>query len=101
MLAAGIIDAKAMSHGITLPTTTELVLELDDYENPPVCRYYFIDHSHKTEFWLEVSGTDILGVPPVTSYSQLSWLSFESSHRREFDASAYRISVQATLLDSY
>ncbi|KAJ7655927.1 hypothetical protein B0H17DRAFT_1185971 [Mycena rosella] len=35
------------------------------------CAYYFVDHATRTQFWLECSSTEELGLPPVISISQL------------------------------
>jgi len=45
----------------------ELFLELKEQN----CAYYFVDHAAHTEFWLKYSDTDELGLPTVTSTSQL------------------------------
>ncbi|KAJ7662459.1 hypothetical protein B0H17DRAFT_1020131 [Mycena rosella] len=45
----------------------ELFIKLEDDD----CAYYFIDHANRTQFWLETSGTEELGLPPVISISQL------------------------------
>ncbi|KAJ6586470.1 hypothetical protein DFH09DRAFT_1274909 [Mycena vulgaris] len=46
---------------------TELFIKLEDDD----CAYYFVDHVTRTQFWLESSDTDTLGLPPVISISQL------------------------------
>ncbi|KAJ7635401.1 hypothetical protein FB45DRAFT_484525 [Roridomyces roridus] len=45
----------------------ELFLRLEDGG----CAYYFVDHSTRTQFWLESFSTDDLGLPAVVSISQL------------------------------
>ncbi|KAK6996633.1 hypothetical protein R3P38DRAFT_3069521 [Favolaschia claudopus] len=45
----------------------ELFIELDGQS----CGYYFVDHATCSQFWLESSDTDQLGLPQVASTSQL------------------------------
>ncbi|KAJ6532972.1 hypothetical protein B0H19DRAFT_1186731 [Mycena capillaripes] len=45
----------------------ELFLQLEGED----CAYYFVDHATYAQFWLESSDTDKLGLPPVSSTSQL------------------------------
>jgi hypothetical protein len=66
------LDMRLNSQNLILPQTTEVTLEVDIDQHPPVVRYYFVDHAQKTEFWLEKTSTNELKCPPVTSYTHLS-----------------------------
>ena len=70
--AASLLDGLALQQQIVFSRTMELTLEVDESQDPPVCRYYYVDHTHKSEFWLEPTTTSDLGLAPVTSMSQLS-----------------------------
>ena len=72
--ALAILDLRLNVDGRTLilPQTTEVTLEVDIEQSPPVVRYYFVDHAQKSEFWLERTTTEDLKCPPVTSYTHLS-----------------------------
>ncbi|KAF8173238.1 hypothetical protein K438DRAFT_2023553 [Mycena galopus ATCC 62051] len=52
---------------VTISENVELFVELDG----PNCAYYFVDHATCAQFWLENCDTDSLGLPTVTSTSQL------------------------------
>jgi len=52
---------------VTISGDIELFVELEEQN----CAYYFVDHATCAQFWLENSDTDRLGLPPVTSTSQL------------------------------
>ncbi|KAJ7513100.1 hypothetical protein B0H11DRAFT_1948656 [Mycena galericulata] len=51
----------------SVPEETELFIKLEE----DGCAYYFVDHSTRTQFWLENSSTEQLGLPAVISTSQL------------------------------
>src|ERR1700748_1615253 len=72
--AAGILESRLNAQNLLLPASTELMLEIDANQQPPVARYYYVDHSHKSEFWLESTTTSGLNLPPVTSNTHLSTL---------------------------
>ncbi|KAJ7785164.1 hypothetical protein DFH07DRAFT_1054549 [Mycena maculata] len=46
---------------------TELFIKLEE----DGCAYYFVEHSTRTQFWLETSSTEKLGLPAVLSTSHL------------------------------
>ncbi|KAH7904892.1 hypothetical protein BJ138DRAFT_852335 [Hygrophoropsis aurantiaca] len=54
---------------LVIPETAELYLEYCEYSH--VCRYYFVDHMAKTQFWLEPMSTEMLNLPEVVSDSHL------------------------------
>ena len=70
--ALSILDLRLNSQNLILPQTTEVTFEVDIEQQPPMVRYYYVDHAQKTEFWLEKSSTEALKCPPVTSYTHLS-----------------------------
>jgi hypothetical protein len=70
--ALAMLDMRLNAQNLILPPTTEVTLEVDIDQHPPVVRYYFVDHAQKTEFWLEKTSTNDLRCPPVTSYTHLS-----------------------------
>lgn len=63
------INDLLLGNKISLPETVELFLELDDTTDS--CLYYFVDHATRTEFWLEETPMDLLGLPLVVSDSHL------------------------------
>lgn len=46
----------------------ELFIQIEEDD----CAYYFVDHSTRTEFWLEAFSTEDLNMFPVVSPSHLS-----------------------------
>ncbi|KZS96303.1 hypothetical protein SISNIDRAFT_450972 [Sistotremastrum niveocremeum HHB9708] len=63
------VHSLVAAHGIELQESTELMLELD--EDGLSCRYYFVDHVHRVEFWIDDTNTEELDIPPVTSTGHL------------------------------
>lgn len=47
---------------------------MDIEQDPPVVKYYYVDHTQKTEFWLEETSTDSLDCPPVMDHEHLKYL---------------------------
>lgn len=81
--------------GIILPKDIELYINLND--DNCGCSYYLIDHSSRTEFWLEEVDSYSLGIPQVASIEHLSKAYSPWSQRV---LSCCRIRVTGTLLDS-
>ena len=64
------IEDLLFERNIVISDDVELFLQLsDDIDS---CAYYLIDHSARTEFWIETLPTDVLGLSPVVSNSHLS-----------------------------
>ncbi|KAF8134697.1 hypothetical protein K438DRAFT_1997638 [Mycena galopus ATCC 62051] len=61
------IECLLSDANITISGDIELFVELDG----PNCAYYFVNHATCAQFWLENGDTDSLGLPTVTSASQL------------------------------
>jgi len=59
---------------LILPKSSELTLNVDIGQIPPVVGYYYADHAQKSEFWLEEVSTKSLNCPPVADYSHLKYL---------------------------
>lgn len=56
--------------GIKFTGAIELFLEpREDMES---CGYYLVDHSTRSEFWIDQVSTELLGLPQVVSMSHLS-----------------------------
>jgi len=55
--------------GVTPSATTELFLE--PYKSLKSCGYYFVDHTTRSEFWIDQVSTEILQLQPVVSISHL------------------------------
>jgi len=72
--ALQLLDTRLNNQNLILPITTEVTLEVDIKRNPPVVKYYYVDHIQKSEFWLEETCTESLKCPPVRSYTQLKCL---------------------------
>ena len=70
--------------GITPPATTELFLE--PHEGLESCGYYLVDHTTRSEFWIDQVSTEVLQLDRVVSISHLSafrrhgifWVHFSS-----------------------
>lgn len=62
------IERLLQKNEIVLSAQTELFLQIEDND----CAYYFIDHTARTEFWLDVVSTDDLNMLPVVSPTHLS-----------------------------
>ncbi|KAI0959824.1 hypothetical protein AcW1_004538 [Taiwanofungus camphoratus] len=58
--------------GIILPKDIELYINLND--DNCGCSYYLIDHSSRTEFWLEEVDSYSLGIPQVASIEHLKFV---------------------------
>jgi hypothetical protein len=56
--------------GVIPPATTELFLE--PYEDMETCGYYFIDHTTRSESWIDQVSTEVLQLERVVSISHLS-----------------------------
>jgi len=59
------IDDIISHHQITIPTLSELFIELDG----PYCTYYFVNHEARRLFWLEQTSTELLDMGMVVSDS--------------------------------
>lgn len=62
------IEALLEEKNIPLSNTIELFILIEDAD----CAYYLIDHSSRSQFWLEPLRTDELGIPDADSPSHLS-----------------------------
>ena len=51
--ALAILEGRLIERNITLPQSSEGSFEIDVSQHPPLVKYYFVDHSTRTEFWLE------------------------------------------------
>ncbi|SJK98591.1 uncharacterized protein ARMOST_01859 [Armillaria ostoyae] len=58
-----LLDEKSIS----VSSNIELFIKIEEDD----CAYYFVDHTTRTEFWLDVIETDALGLPDVASPSHL------------------------------
>jgi hypothetical protein len=67
--ANGAEDALRIK-GIMPSATTELFLE--PCETLESCGYYFVDHTTRTEFWIDQVSTELLQLDGVVSISHLS-----------------------------
>jgi hypothetical protein len=64
------VEEALQIKGIKPTSTMELFLEpREDLES---CGYYLVDHSTRSEFWIDQVSTELLGLPPVVSTSHLS-----------------------------
>lgn len=80
----------------TVSDDLELFIQIEGDD----CAYYFVDHSTRTEFWLEAFSTEDLNMFPVVSPSHLSMF----LHITLPDAPAHRPSrtcIRRALLVSY
>jgi len=67
--ASSVEDALRIK-GVTPPATTELFLE--PYEDLETCGYYLIDHTTRSESWIDQVSTEVLRLQQVVSISHLS-----------------------------
>ncbi|EIW78387.1 hypothetical protein CONPUDRAFT_167409 [Coniophora puteana RWD-64-598 SS2] len=63
------IDEVAIQSTSFNPGFVELFIELCDSDKELVCRYYFVDHAAKTQFWLDSVSTEELGLDAAVSSS--------------------------------
>ncbi len=63
------ITKYILDKSIYLAESIELFLEPNPDEES--CRYYFVDHIFRTQFWLEAVNTEELGVWPSLSGNHL------------------------------
>ena len=59
------ISNYAAQQNVDLPISSELYLELD--EDTVSCKYYFVDHTNRGVFWLDIGNTLFLGLPEMSS----------------------------------
>lgn len=64
------IEDLLFQRDLPISDEVELFLQLDNEANS--CAYYLIDHSSRTQFWIDELPTDVLNLPPVVSNSHLS-----------------------------
>lgn len=63
------VEEALQIKGIKPSSTVELFLEpREDMES---CGYYLVDHSTRSEFWIDQVSTELLGLAPVVSMSHL------------------------------
>ncbi|KAJ7064625.1 hypothetical protein C8F01DRAFT_1080929 [Mycena amicta] len=62
------IHTMLLESQVVLTADMELFIELEDND----CGYYLVDHSNRTQFWLEPCNTETLELPEVASMLQLS-----------------------------
>jgi hypothetical protein len=67
---ANSIEEALKVKGVKPSSTTELFLE--PYDGLETCGYYFVDHSTRSEFWLDQVSTEALDLGQVVSISHLS-----------------------------
>ncbi|KAI0301652.1 hypothetical protein B0F90DRAFT_1628576, partial [Multifurca ochricompacta] len=65
-----ILNLAAEKH-VHLPGTSDLFLELD--QESGTCNYYFVDHGHRTVFWLHTLDTISVGLPNSFSTGHLQF----------------------------
>ncbi|KAJ7120005.1 hypothetical protein C8R46DRAFT_127852 [Mycena filopes] len=65
---AEVIEGLLSSAGVVVAPNVELFLQLEGEEG---CAYYLVDHATYTQFWLEKSSTELLGLREVISTSHL------------------------------
>jgi hypothetical protein len=72
--AVKLIQQAIDTPGVTLDELTEIVLNVVIMDNSVLCRYYFVDHTHRLLFWLEpMSMTELsIDLPGTTGYSHIS-----------------------------
>jgi len=63
------LEKAASRINLSNPTSIELFVGLCHNDDGLACRYYFIDHASKTQFWLENLSTEELGLDAVVSAS--------------------------------
>lgn len=66
------VEVALRIKGIMPSVSTELFLE--PYEGLESCGYYFVDHSTRSEFWIDQVSTEVLNFGQVVSTSHLSAL---------------------------
>ncbi|KIM76728.1 hypothetical protein PILCRDRAFT_640817 [Piloderma croceum F 1598] len=57
---------RCCSEGISLSNDVELFIQLNKSE-PDHCAYYFIEHGTRTQFWIDNTDTEALGLPHTVS----------------------------------
>lgn len=67
---AQVIAAHIQRNSIELPSNHELFLELGSTESDG-CKYYYVDHTARTLFWLNDVTTDDLDISATASNAQL------------------------------
>jgi hypothetical protein len=65
-----IIEDLLIQRNLVISDNVELFIQFDDDTNS--CAYYLIDHSSRTQFWIDPMSTDVLNLPQVESSSHLS-----------------------------
>lgn len=64
---------RRIGAAIMIRTSSDLYLEIIcDREELAVIGYYFVNHANQTQFWLESTTTNTVGLTPVLSVEQLS-----------------------------
>ncbi|ETW77960.1 hypothetical protein HETIRDRAFT_325631 [Heterobasidion irregulare TC 32-1] len=66
-LWVAVIEAWASELGLVMHDCDELWLELE----PEKCRYFFVDHSNRTVFWLNAQTSSELGLPESHSANHI------------------------------
>jgi hypothetical protein len=95
--AAKLVDDLISQRGVQLSDDMELFLQLD--ETLDTISYYFIDHTARTQFWIDSQPTQLLNLPPVISMSHLSELFLPCCVTTAF--STYSTSVELVLEEHY
>ena len=67
-LWVAVIEAWTSELGLVMHDCDELWLELE----PEKCRYFFVDHSNRTVFWLNAQTSSELGLPESHSANHIS-----------------------------
>ena len=69
--AMQLIQQAIETCGVTLDKLTEIVLNVDDSQH---WHYYFVDHTHRLLFWVELVSMEVLKInlQGVTEYSHIS-----------------------------
>lgn len=81
------IDDIISHHQITIPTLSELFIELDG----SYCTYYFVNHETRRLFWLEQISTELLDMGMVVSDSHRGMHPNQSASPRYSQISRYRV----------
>jgi hypothetical protein len=68
--AAKIMEDVLSQQKTVLPKDPELFVQVN--ETSGSFSYYFIDHSARTQFWIDPIPTESLDLPPAESFSHLS-----------------------------
>ena len=65
------LQQYAIDRSVAMPPQAETELYIDIDDDLESCRYYFIDHSDRTVFWLDQQDSDDLGLPMTSSENHL------------------------------